>query len=325
MGDTFGYGAAVGWGVESTWGTLAARTKFAEVISENIKKDVERQESPSTRGLSELRRQDFLTSITGSFETEMLYAGYEILLEHLFGGVAGVVIGGSVDGFTNTYTLTDALPPGLTIEANRGDSAAGQTALYEGCKISSATFTFNPNEPVKVTWNIVGQEETFINATAVVYPDYSGILLTKGHHVTCEINTVAQVIDSAEVTFDNGLDVAKRVMGVQTIAEPIRSTRRIVTGTITVDWTDKVLYEKFINGTAIAIELICTGTDMGNDTSDPLRFQITIPSARFSGETPSVSSTGIIKQALPFYGLSTGTGVLDSVYAETDSLVDAVP
>ena len=320
MGDTFGYNAAIGWGVESPWGTAVAVDKFAEVISMDIKKTVERQESPSTRGLSERRRQDFLISVAGSFETEFIYTGMERLLRHLFGASSSAVIPASVDGFRHKFTLADAMLPGLTLETNRGDSAASQTSKFAGCKLTSATLSYTPNDPLKVTWNLVGKDETLVNETAVVYPDYSGIQLAKGHHITCEFDDSVVAIDSFELTIENGLDAAKRVLGSQNVDEPIRSERRKVTGTLTLDWVSTVNYLKYINNTATKLEIIATGTDMGNDTNDPLALKLIMPSVRFDGESPAVSGPGIVKQVMPFYALSTGTGTSDSIHGELDNM-----
>lgn len=321
MGDTFGFNAAIGWGVEDPWGTAVSVDKFAEVISMDIKKTVERQESPSTRGLSERRRQEFLISVGGSFETEFVYTGMERLLRHLFGASTDAVVPSSVDGFRHTFTLADAMLPGLTIETNRGDSAASQTSKFAGCKITSATLSYSPNDPLKVTWNVVGKDETLVNETSVTYPDYTGIQLAKGHHMTCEFDDSVVAIDSFELTIENGLDVGKRVLGSQTIDEPVRSERRKVTGTLTLDWASTANYLKYINNTATKLEIICTGEDMGNDNSDPLALRMIMPTVRFDGESPAVSGPGIVKQVMPFYALSTGTGTSDSIHAELDNLI----
>ena len=324
MPNTFGYNAAIGWGDESVWGTAVAVTKFSEVISMDIKNSVERQESPSTRGLSERRRQDYLKSWSGSFEVEYVYAGLEKLFDHLMGSNGTVVLGGSATGKTHTFTLADALPTGLTFEAFRGDSVAAMTNKYAGGKITSATFTFSPNDPVKITWNIAGKGETFVNGTAITYPDYSGILLAKGHQVTCEFGDSTEVIDSIELTVENGLDVGKRVLGSQNLDEPKRSERRKITGTLTSDWADKVNYLKFLNGTSTKLEIICTGPSMGNDNADPLRLHFTMPAVIFDGETPAISGPGIVKQTMPFFALSSGTGANDSLSIEMDNVTASV-
>lgn len=321
MGDTFGYSAAIGWGKEADpdWGVAVAVAKFSEVISMDIKSTVERQESPSTRGLSERRRQDFLKTWAGSFETEFVYEGLEQLLEQLFGLAATAVLNASPTAKTHTFTLADAVPEGLTFEAYRGDATAAMTNKYAGGKITSATFSYSPNDPLKVTWNVAGKVETFVDGTTIVYPDYSGSLLAKGHQATCEFDDSVEAIDSFELTIDNGLDVGKRVLGSQFIDEPIRSGRRKVTGTLTADWVDKVNYLKFLNGTATKLEIILTGPPMASDTDEDFRLQFTMPKVQFDGETPAISGPGIVKQTLPFFALATGTGASDTVLAELDN------
>ena len=154
MGDTFGYNGALGWGKEtSAWATLAARAKFIEVTNCSFTPRFDRKESPSTRGRTEKRRQDFLQAWDGACETEFIYEGLEQILEQLLGSAATAVLGGSATAKTHTFTLTDTAPNGLSVEFNRGDSAAAQTALYAGGVLTSATFKFSPNDPVMVTLN----------------------------------------------------------------------------------------------------------------------------------------------------------------------------
>ena len=306
MPDAFGYNANIGFVDEAAWGDGASRTKFAEIISESIKATVERKETPSTRDLSERRRQDFLITAAGSIEMELIYEGLGTFFKNLFGSVVSAVV--ETAAFGHTFSVADVLPPGMAIEVYRGDDAAGtpEAHLYAGCKVVSMTISFEPDEPVKVTFEIVSKVETIVTKTAVTFPDLTGALLVKGHDVTAELDDGVTTIDSAEITFSNGIDTGKRVLGSQNIAEPVRSERRIVTGTITADWIDKVLYEKFIAGTAVKLELIATSpTDVPGSTT-PYSFTIQLPKIIFDGETPSVSSPGILKQPLPFFALKTG-------------------
>lgn len=335
MPDGFGYNASIGFAEETVWGTAVARTKFMEIISEGIKASVERQESPSTRSLSERRRNDFLISVAGPIEMEGIYQGLEKLWKHLFGAVATT---GPTDTvvYSHQFTFADALPAGLSIEAFRGDDAnleaasADSAHLYAGCKIASATLSFKPNEPFKVTFNIVGKLETIVAKTAVTFPDLSGALLIKGHQLVCERDDAAQTIDEAEITIDNGLNTGKRVMGSQYIAQPVRNTRRKVTGKLMADWTDKVIYNAFMSsagaatGTNFKLELLLTGAVIPGSASTPYAYNLTLPACKLDGETPNVSSPGILKQAMPFFALATGTGTSDAAYLDIKNALVSV-
>lgn len=325
MGDTFGYNAALGFAEETVYGTpVTPAAKFIEFISESIKKDIPTSPAPSVRGRSERRRIDGLRTVAGSVECEPIYAGMERLFKHALGtAVTPVVIGGSIDGFEHVFHLADAPPIGLTLEVNRGDSAAGQTAVYEGCKIMSMSMSYVANDSPRLTIEFAGQDETFINETTVVYPDLSGILLPKGSEFLLEIDDATQVCTSAEWTLTVGLDAGKSVLGSNVIPKLLVSERRVIEGTISVDWTDKVLYQKFINRTATKIEMHLIGQDMGNDNSDVHQILTTFPRAKFTGETPAVDSPGLVMQNLPFYAESTGTGVNDSMWMQIDNLLAA--
>ena len=267
MANAFGYDAALGWVAESTWGTPLPPTKFQEFISEGIKKTVERVESPSTRNLSELRRPDFLITVAGPTEFEGIYEGQELPLKHAMGAVASAVV--ETTAFTHTFTLANALPDGLTMTAYRGDVTSPQEHRYGGMTCASITWAFNPNEALRVTYNWVGKDETIAAQTTITYPDLSGALLVKGHDFAAEVDDVVTVIDSAEVTLDNGIDPNKRVMGSQFIAQPVRSGRRKVTGTFTRDWVDETVYNEFISGASKKLELIFTSPTNVTGSSTP--------------------------------------------------------
>lgn len=327
MGDSFGHNAAMGFGEESTYGTLVARTGFAEFITESMKKNIPTSPAPSTRGRSERRRIDGLIGIAGSIELEPAYAGHEVLFKHALGSVVGSVHpdGTGSTGFRNVFSLTDDPPVGLSVEINRGDSASGQTANYEGCKIMSLSFSYVANDSPRMTLELAGQDETFDDETTIVYPDLSGILLPKGVDFTLEIDDVVQIVTSAEWTITLGLNAAKGVLGANVIPKLLVNERRIIEGTFVVDWQDKTLYEKFVNRTATKIEMILTGADMGSDATpdNPLRIYTLFPRAIFSGETPNVGDAGLVMQTLPFFALGTGTGSSDAMQMEIDNLIDA--
>jgi len=325
MPNAFGFDASIGWVEEPTaWGTRTDPTAFQEFISEALKKTIERVESPSTRGLSETRRPDYLITCAGPTEFEGIYEGQGIPLKHSFGAVASAVE--DVTAYKHTYTLADALPDGLTLTAYRGDDPAvtPQEHQYFGATVASITWTMNPNEALKVTYNWVAKDESLQALTTVTFPDLSGALLIKGHHMSCEFDDAVTVIDSAEVTLDNGLDVGKRVMGNQFIAQPVRSGRRKVTGTITKDWVSEAEYNLFVNGTATKLEFIFTSPTNIAGSSTPYSYSLIIPDGRFDGETPGVSSPAIVKQPLPFYALSGGTGTSDAIYAEVVNALTSI-
>ncbi len=324
MADAFGYNASIGWAEEVTWGTPVARALFMEVMSESMSKAPDFKEAASTRALSERRRYEGMSAVGGALEFEMLYEGVDEFLKHLFGGVASAV--DDATAFKHTYTLADALPPGLSIEVYRGDDFGGteEAFLYEGCKINAATFTFEPDEPLKVSYEIVAQDESIVALTTVTYPDLSGALLVKGNELSCELGDVATTIDGGELTINNGLLTDKKIMGTKLIDEPVRSSRRQVTGSITADWVDKTLYNKMINSTEQKIEFILTSPTNIAGSGTPYSMAFTLPVCRFEGETPAVSDPGIIKQVLPFFALSTGTGTSDSVYAEVVNALTSI-
>lgn len=321
MPDAFGYNAHIGVAEEVTWGTPVAAALYNEFESESVGKEIDQQESRSVRSLSETRRQDFGIQEFGDLTMEGIFQGHEKYWKHLFGTVVDSVL--VVNAHNHRFTLADALPVGLTLEVYKGDDFGGTPESFQaaGCKVVSATMTMEPNDPLMVAFSSVGSDEAFITRTSPTFPDLSGVLLVKGHHMTCEIDDVVTTIDNAELTIDNGLVTDKRVMGLQTIAQPKRgASRRIVTGTFKADWQDTVNYLKFINGTTAKLEFIFTSIlDMPTQAGSKFSLRFTLPKVKFDGKTPTVSEIGLLKQELPFHALSAGSGILDSVYLDIDN------
>jgi hypothetical protein len=327
--DAFGYRGWVGWGKESVWGTPVAAAEYQEIVSETIKKSIERNEAESTRSLSLKRRYEGLHMSGGDVVMEMAFEGHEKLWEQLFGAddvIATFGVAAQRHQFLMSPEAVPDVQTGLTMEVYRGDKSQLESGpedtswQYDGLLIPTATINIEPNVAPKVTWNVLGREETAIPKTTPTLIDLTGGLLLLDHKVDVQIATTSVSVDSVVITIDNGFDTGKRVVGSKYLDRPVRQNRRKITGTIVFDWLDKNLYNDFISDAAKQLDIVVTSVANMAGEATPYEFQLFIPTAHFEGETSGIDAPGILKQTINFTALAAGEGTSDLGYLELENL-----
>lgn len=314
MPGGFGRNSFVGWAEESPWGTAAAASKFAELISEGIETVRDRVARPVVRDLDEREGNfyDALFGVRGPFAIELNYSGLLRLFEHLFGD-ASVASVATEPGVRNTHTITlkDTImsAKGLSLHVNR-DVDAGSTPQLRavGYKLNSATFSFSPERNGQVEFDGAGKDSSIIAAVSPTFPPITTYVA--GHQLAVEIDDVARAVDSVELTLDNGLDLEKRVVGSKQIAEPIRSdTRRSINGTLTMDAL-QADWSKLDAGSLFKLELLHTGPTLG---AGNYRMDFTMLKCLVTGNPFTISGPGVVKTTLPFKALKPTAGELLSL------------
>jgi hypothetical protein len=310
----FGRNSFVGWAQESPWGTAAAASKFAELVSENIETVRQRDARPVVRDLDEREGNlyDTLFGVRGPFTIELNYGGMLRLFEHLFGdsSVSSVETETGVR-WTHTITLKDTLMSGkgLSLHVNR-DTDAGSTPQLRavGYKLNSAAFSFAPDRNGQVEFDGAGKESSLIAVVSPTFP--STATYVAGHQCAVEIDDVARAVDEITLTVDNGMDLEKRVVGSKNIAEPVRSeTRRSITGELTMDAL-QADWSKLDAGTLFKLEVLHTGPTLGGGT---YRMDFTLLKCLVTGNPFTVQNPGIVKSVVPFKALKPTAGELLSL------------
>jgi len=323
MPGGFGRNSFVGWAQESPWGTAAAASKFAELISEGIETVRDRVARPVVRDLDEREGNtyDRLFGARGPFAVELNYGGLLRLFEHLFGdsSVSTVLLETAIS-WTHTITLKDTVMTGkgLSLHVNR-DVDAGSTPQLRvaGYKVNQATFSLSPEQNGRVEFDGAGKDASIIAAVSPTFPSITTYVA--GHQLAVEIDDVARAVDSIELTVNNGLDLEKRVVGSKTIAEPIRSdTRRAISGTITMDAV-QADWSKLDAGTLFKLELLHTGPALG---ANAYRMDFTLLKCLVSGNPFTISGPGVVKSVVPFRAQKPTAGeLLSLVVVNNESVV----
>jgi len=308
----YGRNAQVGWVQETTWGTpVTPPTKFAEVVTADPGIMYDRKPRQVLRGLDPVEG-NLVATLEGAqptFTIEAFYDGMLRLFEHLFGDASGVTaVQEAVVRWGHTFTpkATVMTGKGLTLYINTDtDDGGNESVQVSGVKLNSLVIKGQPEQAVQLTFSGAGKASVDVVETA---PTFSARPNLVGYdQLTCEIDDVVRKIDGYELTFDNGLDLGKRVMGSKNIDQPIRggdNPPRKITGTLTMD---AVLADltKLRAGTFFKIELLHTGPALGNLTYG---MDITMTKCRVTGQPYSVDQAGILKSELAFEACAPSAG-----------------
>ena len=293
-----GLAAQIGIGVESTVGTAATPTRFYEFNDESIAMTIERIESEGLRTGNRVLRSDRYASgqkaIEGSFSMDMTADNTAILFKHALGAVA------TAGSYVHTCTMSDPFGLGLTIEVGRpGNDGTVRAFTYAGCKINTLDLSVSVGELLSAEFGVIGTTaETIGTVTAASYASSLELLHFAGAAIT--VAGTAYPCKDFSLSVNNGLTGDRYVLGSQIAQQPIASSLAEVTGSLTAEFVDATAYNRVLNATHAAV--VATFTDSTGDS-----ITVTVPVARFDGDTPSVGGPDILDQTLSFKGLFNGT------------------
>ena len=293
-----GLAAQIGIGVETTVGSAATPTRFYEFNDESIAQTIERIESEGLRTGNRVLRSDRYASgqiaIEGSFSMEMTAGNTAILFKHALGAVA------TAGSYVHTCTMSDPYGLGLTLEVGRpGNDGTVRAFTYAGCKINSLDLSVSVGELLSADFGVIGTTaEAIGSVTAASYGSSLELLHFAGAAIT--VAGTAYPCKDFSLSVNNGLTGDRFVLGSQVAQQPIASSLAEVTGSLTAEFVDATAYNRVVNATHAAI--VATFTD-----STANSITVTVPVARFDGDTPSVGGPDILDQTLNFKGLFNGT------------------
>ena len=293
-----GLAAQIGIGVESTVGSAATPTRFYEFNDESIAQTIERIESEGLRTGNRVLRSDRFASgqiaIEGSFSMDMTADNTAILFKHALGAVA------TADSYVHTCTMSDPFGLGLTLEVGRpGNDGTVRAFTYAGCKINTLDLSVSVGELLSAEFGIIGTTaETIGSVTAASYGSSLELLHFAGAAIT--VAGDAFPCKDFSLSVNNGLTGDRFVLGSQVAQQPIASSMAEVTGSLVAEFVDATAYNRVVNATTA--QIVATFTDSASKS-----ITVTVPVARFDGDTPTVGGPDILDQTLNFKGLFNGT------------------
>jgi len=313
-------------------------SRFLEFVDEGLKLDINRIESKALRAGSRATRTDRWgggrRSAAGEVTFELGSKGFGLPLGQCF-AIDPVVT--TPSGATNTRDQT------FTIAANdnSGRSFTGQLGIpdvdgtvqpftYKGCKVAEWELSMQNDGLGMLKMTLDSQDEsTSIGLAAASYASSFEVLYFSGGQVTIG----GANVDVRKITLTGKMNYATdrffiraaTTAGGPTLKkEPIANDYMEITGEMELEFSGLTVYNRFVNGTLAAITVAFQGSIIeagGGATINPrYGLTITIPNARFEGNTPDVKGMDIVPIIVPFKALYDGATLLSAVYRSTDTV-----
>lgn len=322
-----GLAAQLGVAEETTWGTVVTPSRFYEFRNESLAQTIERMESQGLRAGTRVLRSDRWVAgqkeVGGNIEMEVANRSFGLWLKHALGTIATTQPDAVNDPTVYDHTATPGdLPVGLTTQVGRPDEAGTvHPFTYHGCRVASWELSANVGEIGVLSVSLTGEDEDTSTALAAAsYP--AGLTLLTFVEATLQIAAASVDVRSITLRGDNGLNADRPQLGSQLRRQATEADMRTYDGDIDAYFADLVAYNRFVNGTEAALELLFQGAVIAGGTGS-FNYELkATANVRFDGETPNVDGPDELDQPLAFKCLDSGTGpgsALTIVYRTDDS------
>lgn len=314
--------AAFGVKVEGTFGTYIAPDAWYEFVEEDLVWEPEFSEGTGMRYGKRVmagdRRVLVKESVSGSVTVEAVTKGLGKLFQAAVGPGTSTVASGAAYQQLFTPTTTDPLPS-YTIQKSVPfvGGGAAQPMSFLGMVCTGFELEAGNGEVPTIKFNWVGKgvdtAQTFVTPSylsGTQLLSFVGSSIRIGGSVTVPTATslavggtaAANVVD-AKLTYENGVDEGGFYMGGsgKRGRAPAVGTRAI-SGSLTVEYTDNVLRDAFLNQTDLALVLKFAATPAIVTSYFPT-LEITIPVIRLDGELPKANGGDVVTQSIDFVGV----------------------
>ena len=221
-------------------------------------------------------------------------------------GVLGAAASSAGPPFTNDYTPALAVPS-YHVEMDRNESA-GLVFRYTGQKVSQVTMSWSATAEPSATVTLVGQDEVSASGGDTKEPTadttLGDLMLSPQEIGTLNIGTGGDdfyCVRDMSFTINRSIVADGFCLGsASAVNEPLVTAKIVVTGSFTIEATDRAYYEIYTAQTDVTtIKAIITD---GTST-----FQIQVNKARYdTPSVPQVSGPGTVLATINFtaYGNS---------------------
>lgn len=313
-----GIGASLGIAVESTFNTGVAPDHFYEFNNENTKyvKNTVVGQGLRAGGLVPRIERRVVTTFggEGDFEIDLPTRALGLLLSLATGTTPTPTQIGSTGVYTASFTPDDITRSFTTQVGVPQYGGTITPKTLTGCKMTSFELSVGAGDIAKGKFSF--DSAGFTTATSLTNPVYpypaSGGNANLFHFaqgsITDNVSTTYANIKDFTLTVDNSLKTDRYNLGSAGAKQAqIVNGFRSITGKVTAEFTDTVLLDKFLADTTAGLKLTFTGATIGSSGSNKELLSITIPAAKFDGDTPAVSGPGVIDVSFGFTVYQTGT------------------
>lgn len=307
-----GINSYVALGKESTFGTYASATSAIEALSCTFRTDIE-SEKLETFGIgrSFTKRVQKNKTIAGSLEK---YANSEedplLWLVAMGGTLTSSSLTSAADhsittGDFNTGTTS------LSFNVRKGDT---HTWRYSGGRINTLTLSGNVNEVVKLTAEFIFKDSTQVSDdifSSLTITGTAPFVYTEGtykyanNESNAATTTSEEKIQSFELTLNNNLEEGRELGS--NILSVLPAKRREIELTVTQRFDTTTAYNRFIQATAGAVELLFSGQSISAEYNNEMTIRL--PNVYVNSPDPEIGGPDeILSSEITFDVVGTTTG-----------------
>lgn len=293
-----GYGAYLGSGEESVYGTAVARDRWTRVNSVGIRRARTKQTVDDITSVGSTFpnvRHVFTASdrVSGSF---VFNASYDstFLQRQLYHAMGAVNTSGT-GPYTHVYTTDLDLPAGQTLEQGAGNSYA---EVFEGCKVNRLTLDVEPGRLMTCSVDVIG--ETSGGPTTQGSPSQvaNPVWINPVHGGQFTFNSVSYTIKRFQLTIDNKLSERDQIGSLETL-EPARTARAEYTIQVVLERVSNALHTAYLNDTQADAQIVFQNIPAAKSiTFDLMNAMI------MEYDPPAVSQVGPLEESVTFRGFA---------------------
>lgn len=283
-----GFGASIGVGEESTWGTEVARSNWVRVTSASIRRERAKVVIPDLGRLGQAssNHREFFVDydyVSGGFDWLVAYDDSTILLlKHLLG--ANVTAGAGP--YTHTLTCASPVPTGLSIEQITGTHGFNSAQQFTGCKLTSGRISCAPGSPLTASVQVIGKTSGGLEAAGTPTYSSNGERVLQHGAGTIALGGTTVPLKGFDISIDRGLERLREIGSLFT-SEPVEQ-RLNVTIECTMAWQQADWHTKYFADTQ--------GDFAVTFTSGAKSLAITAHNCLIEDLSEPVSSAGMVEQ-----------------------------
>jgi len=331
-GDSF-----IGFSEESTYGTEVSAdstTQWLHILSENIGLKKTIQVPANIDSAFDDVNQVYVGReiVTGDIEFAVPYAGWEVLMLHICGAVSAGTPDHSAMAqnqfdLTSTGRYRNTNSPSLTIHLSRGvvETTSNEGIFtFAGCVITSATLSCDGSNEVRCRISVVGQSQSFSNASSAPTVSYPTEPIANGTELLPYWGTGNFPVTAWSITLDRNIDQDRFFQGNTQTEEPPMG-RYSVTGNFTTEWDNRTLNSNTMlndwnSGQARLLAFSAVSTDYSG-TGGQWKLSFALESTILNDFPPNLSAQGRTLVTVNFTGYDNASGTQRNfrIYQETEA------
>jgi len=268
---------------ETVFGVTDATPTFEKVSNTGDTLSLTRDFSGSNEKRSDRQRscmQAGVKSVAGDINAEFKEDSHDALWQAWF--QSSFVVDGGGSGIDELKAGTTA--PSFTVIAEQEDLTTGAFSIFTGVRVNTFGLEVSPKPELPLTFGLIGKDMEQVN-TAPAGSTF-GVLgencpITGFVGVLKIDNTTVGYVTELSLSGENGMQ-SENVVFSDT-ANKISSSKSMVSGSLSYQWEDNVLIDKYLAGDSIALEFELQGATQ--------KYRFILPNITFTSGSPDRSSS----------------------------------